>query len=1631
MILLLVLLLLVVGIAVLLTLPKVQTYLTKEVIEYVSEKSDTRIEVEDLSVDWRKGILMDELYIEDWDCDTLFYAKRLSLPINQLALLDRKLNLKGLTIESPYFRMTRDLNDKLYNFQYPLQLLLPSGEKQTVDINEEQKKAESNSGGFKFDFEFGHVHLFEPRFVMEDAYGRTFLNVRLDTLLADVNTLDIAPADTTAPILAALDQLILARPDVRLRIPPKINPDEEEEEAYDYELNFPLTPDGILIQSDLIRLSDGNFHLLSGRDTLKIKDGINFNNLAVSGIQIQAEDFQYGMDSILADLKHLSAKTGAGFELTEANAQLNMSSRHVELSDLSLKTPNSSLSHYYRMDFKSFRGFYDYTQYVKMNIKLKEKSFLTFRDINYFAPQLNDVKYIYKSRDERLDLSGQLRGRVNKLRGKDLLFKTGATYFAGDFRMDGLPDFYSTSFEVNVDRLLTDSDELRKLLVDVNIPKNFDKLGRLDFKGEFLGFPQDLVASGDLKTDLGSGKANIKLNTMNALAEYDGDLALKDFDLGKWLDREDELGRLSFNADVSGKGLDLASLYLDAKGVVQEVTFRDYTYRDVKIDGVFDQKMFDGKLVFKDDNLDIDFAGTVDFNEDMPSYHFKANVGTVDLKTLGLLSEEQLPGTLLLAGDTDLKLKGTEIDNIEGSAKFRDLKIITNGKEIFLDSLVAISYFHENRRTFTLNSDRVNANFDGDFTFKELVPSVENYLSTYFPYRFRSHPFSRHQQIDFTLSLSNPIAISKLWIPQLTELDELFARGYLNTDSRKMKLELNVPEFIIEGNEILDLELIAKSDPKQLEFDLHADTVKIKNGPTIPLPLLTGEVRNDSIDYHLEVYADTDPNRFRTSGILFANVDRLKMNLYDTELVINNKKWEAETGSFMYKNRDLFSIEDILLVQGDQSISLFSYPDEEKNNITEAYLKNIDIEEFKYIPAIENLGLAGVITVDFRLEDVFKKPFLSTTGDVLGLTFLNQKLGDAKVDVSKASTEDRVKIDLKIEDQKPYQLFAEGYYNLPLSEADGLGTLDVQLKKIKAPVSFLNAFVGSFISEVEGKLIGDLSLKGPVETPIINGKMFIRDGEAKVDYLGTKYFIDGHNVQIENNDIIFDEVLVTDGVVRKGKVKQNTATIDGKISLNDLKTITLGIDLRTEDFLFLNTTISDNETFFGKAFGSGLVRFSGPIEAINLYVNAKSNPDTRIFLPISYDSEVTTGGFYTFVQPEGYDTLFTEIDEDIDLTGFNMDFDFDITPDAEIQLIFDQQAGDIIRAKGNGDIQMNINTIGDYFFDMYGEYEVLDGDYLFTLQNVFTKYFTVDPGGKIIFNGDPYEAELDLSAIYSLNTARADLLTDSDLQLLQSVPGAVDAANKRVPIDVYLDMKGSLSLPEIAFKIKQRDNEAGEPYNLVQRKLDEMSRNDENELNKQIFGLLVFNKFMSTDRVNLDIGGTINTTLSELLSNYLSDYLNDVVSGVIPDSELNVNWRNYSGTEVGSDFGTLYQGNEFEIDFTKRMFDDRMHINVGSDIDVGQRIEEGDNVAFAADFMIVYYLTPDGKYQIKGFSKLDNDLFSGDYTKVGVSVLARQEFDNFRSFFTRKKGKKRSKKNKDQLVPTDTDNAIEPEQLEK
>ncbi len=1555
--------------------PRFQSWVVEKGIAYVENRLGTDLEVGEIDIDLFNKIALKQVYLEDKQGGTLLYADRIETSVRKLLWRESLLDIRTLEIDSIYLNLYR-LENGDFNYQFVLD-----------EFSSEDDKEETNEPSSLPDIRLDGLDIRNLRLDFMDGSEGLHVFADIPSIYLEVESMLLPSKELF------LKELAIAYPEISLykgapslvinaseQTEPEKPKDQTEKVDTIEEKSWLVKLDALFLEQAIIAYNDGPSQM--------VNDGsLNFKEILLEPLNVQVTNAVWAGDSLLASLDQFQFDEVSGFALDNVQAEIHYGQEGIYLRDLDVQTPHSKLQDQFGLQFKKWSDWSNFQKRVELDVVLKD-SYIGLKDLEFFVPYFrqNDLSDRFRLID-KIELSGRIYDNYNNLYGKDIKLKAGQfTNFAGDFHLTSRPRWDSPLIDLEVSRLETHMDDLVVFLPDVSLPSNYRKLGNITFEGRYTGFWYDFVADGYVQTELGALRPNISMQ-LEGDATYSGELQLINFQMGEFLGDTERFGLVSLNAAVEGKGLNRDIIEANMDGTIEQFAFQGYSYENLKVDGVFSKNKFDGVLSSSDENFDLDFNGSFDLRSEVPVYSFNSTVRKLNLKELKL-SEEDI--SLSFSGLVDFK--GKTLDDFIGTGNLDDLTISKDGKEYELGKFDIASDLERQERSLVLESENVDANFEGEFRFADLVRGMGHFISKYFPNRFAADEANAGllKDIKFSVDIKEPVQFGELFLKDLKEIGRGHLEGELDTESNYLDLQANLEGINFQGKQTDSLLLIAYTEKGFLHFDLSAEAFQYNEAVQVPEICIKADVKNGIMDLNASASQNESPNNLDLDALLYSKNDTFHLELKSLEATLANKNWKSEGGKIEFFDKENYSVEGIEFAseKGAVALSSLSLPDKRKN-ITQFEFDNFDLNELMGIIEKENLRVFGTLNGKGELTNIFDQPVITGDLKVDSAVIFSQHLGDVVASVVKRPGDSKLNIGGKVEGND-YEAFIGGTYDVGNKEEGIEPFLDLSVEVREFALAFMEGIIRGQISNTTGRANGDLRIYGSdLASPNIDGDLLLYGASTTIDFLQTHYSAATTKLRFDQHKIHLDDLVLYDKKL-SGK-EQNEAIANGYVDITDFGDVKVNVQIDSKNFLFLDTDRHDNDLFYGKVYAGGYVNLVGPLSDFNIDIFAKSNKGTGLKIPITDDTSVEEDRFFTFIKKgrELEDEL--EKEEEAISSNLSVNMKLELTTDAEIELIFDLQAGDIIRSRGHGEIEVGYSYDG--LFDVFGNYTIDSGDYLFTMQNVVNKNFVLQPEGTIDFFGDPYEAIIDLSAIYTAKkTSLYQLMKDTE----GTTSNNFDEMRKDlIDSEVILSLSGTLSAPEVDFQISI-DEAASSIDNNARRRLTEINTDDDkNELNRQVFGLLVFNNYLPLNQFILDNEWTseaLQTTVSEFLSNQLTSLLSATLHEISPGSDISINWKNYTA----SDLDQAYDRNEIELVFSTRFLNDRVIVDVGGNFDVGENSEEIDNQVFLSDFVIQYKITDDGKYRIKVFTKTDRDILLGTSRRSGISLYVSEEFDDFR-----------------------------------
>lgn len=1542
--------------------PTVQNYVKDYATSYLSERWDKEVHLSNIWIDYPRSIELDSLYIADEASDTLLWLEYMKGDILELSYSLKKAHFSSVQLNGLNINGVRKPDASL-NLDAILSDILP---------DETVSEDSLDTGSADWDISFQHIQSRDVDIEFIDERNESNYFLSYEQLDINANEIDINQQVIDLSSIKSKDlevNLVLS----------------EDTEYTDENASFILFPLAWDLKVNEIDIEDADISYAK-RNIVSdaYSGGIDWNDIHVLDLDLMLLNVSAGEESLVAEIDKMDFIEKGGLEVRQTQAQLKMTDKKMELTDLLLRSKASEIKDAVTFKYKSLSDFSDFVEKVRMDINLVD-SRIIYDDLAYFAPGLNDLSLKQIQKDETVKISGRLKGKTNSLGGKDLKISLAdGTQIAGSFSSQELTDPENTFLDFKLEAFKTTARSLKRLLPGVNLPSSFIKLGTMDFSGRYTGFYSDFVAYGTLNTALGEVRSDIKL-TIDGEAEYSGELNLKDFDIGAYLEQEEEIGLLTFDAKVNGRGLKLDDIEATMDGNIESFRYRGYEYTDVKLDGIFQGRQFTGDFNIEDDNIAMDFQGKFDMSGDIPSYNFSTDLRHLDLNKLNIL-----PDNYQISTKGSANMSGDDIDNFVGTAFFEDIVLTYEGEDYALDALDFESQIVNGEKVIDLKSEIAEAHFKGQFSFRDIYYAVQNVVNEYISYRFLStSKLTDGQYIDFNIEIRDPLTLTESLVPGLEELTEGSITGSVNSITNELMLDMDIPSMRYLGYQINGLEFNAYTENNQLLVDAILEDINTPDSIKVEDIDLIGRIENDELIFELTAAQDSARNSIYLDGIATVDADTINLSINDSDIKIGEEEWAATSGEIRFVDEDYLLVNELVLEKDSQRFEFDNKPLSNGKSIAHLKADAIQIQDFLAFIGDDIPDIRGELNGDMEINDLLNLPQL--TGDFIVSDFAigDEVLGDLNFIGLKKPNTDAVYVDGTL-DGEDYRVQVEGDVAYAGTEVD----MDLKATASRFDLKVLEEILDEFIYDTEGNATADLTIKGDFKNPIIDGTIRLEEGMTTVGYLKTTYASKAQDIAVRNRKLIFNRFILTDS-------EDNRAVLNGDLSFKDLDAPEIYLDINTDRFLFLNTDEPDNESFYGTVYGSGDLNFSGPFDKLEVIILAQSEKGTVINLPLEESGSLEEESFFTFINVETDSLAEKEKKYEIDLSSWLMTFNMNVTPDAEMNIIFDKAAGDIISATGDGNLRMEVNKFGD--LNIFGDYNIVEGDYLFTMQNLINKKFIIEPGSRISWSGDPYLARLDVNAQYEKNLSPYDLISDQSESLSDS---DMTLAKKRQPSRVNLKMDGILDNPDISMKLDVDEVEGGLVDLRIQNRLTEIN-NDPEKLNEQVFAVLILNQFVpysnsaSPFSSNSDLLVSSANTLSEFVSNQLSIYLTDAVSEVIPDIDINLNYQIYDTEDnVGS-----YRTNELELALGKRLLNDRLYVTLGGNLQLekgGSTDATVSNQVLAGDFLIEYNITPDGTLKVKAYNQSDYDIIAKRVNKSGIGLSLRRQYDRYSDLFRRR-----------------------------
>ncbi len=1335
------------------------------------------------------------------------------------------------------------------------------------------------------------------------------------------------------------------------------------------------------------------------QDQDSIKSGFDYNHFKLNIDEGQLKSFMLLGDTIEFDVRTLLAEDQeTKLNVKQFSSFFRISQKGMEFIGIKALVGKSIISDTIIFNYDSQLDLNDFVENVNVHAVFKN-TVINPNDLALFMPGAEKLKKPFW-------ISGIFNGRINNFKLTKMELGIDNTKLVGSLEMDGLPIINETFINVNLRKSKLDPADLAFLFTD-DVNGRLAPLGIVNLDGQFLGYPNDFVANGNFSGKLGAIKSdiNFKINEENIeKSSYSGKLGMNNFKLGQYLNDTINFQDVTLDGKIVGSGLTLQTADFQLEGKITSVGIRNYNYKNIATNAHFASELFSGFLRINDPNLQFNARGSIDLRGRKNLIKIQATLDTANLYALHISKDHVVMSTKL-----DINIKGLSLDSLIGTANLNDFFIQYKEDHLNLPSIALLATRDKQKRSLSLKTSLVDIEANGDYYFSDLYKDISTLLvelslkikndkQAIISYYAKKNSRPKSYQANIKVNLKNVKPVVSLLHIDLelspnTLLEGRFTSGYTTI----LQGYTNIKSISYQGNTFLqsDIEFTTSkiADSTSILSMASVNSEKQNFGSGVKTKNLLAEAiwNNSHIDIGLDAEQDGQDNKVRLKGYIDFLKDSTTIKLLPSQLLLLERNWNFAADNFITIIGKEWNVHNVSLENKDQSIVIKGRVSNDPSKILSFSVNQLDLA---VLNVLTNQNISGILNADIRLNNYYENPSVENDIQISNLKVNDFLIGDVIGKNKWDTLSNRFDINFMIDRLQLRTVNISGHYD-PLQTKS---PLNVTASLEKANLKLIEPFMIGIFSQIGGTISGDFTLKGQLNAPEINGEGKVSEGQLMVDYLKTMYLFTGY-IGLTPGSVYFKDIVMTDAFQHKGKLK-------GAIYHKNFNSMIIDLKANFQNFQVLNTTLRDNSLFYGQAYASGELDFSGPISNLSIKANARTEKNTRVYIPIGGTSEVVKKDFINFVNLS--DTTHTEeidvsLKNKLNLTGLTFELNLDVTPDAYCEIIIDLKAGDIIRGRGNGDLKLQLDTKGE--FNMFGPFVFTEGWYNFTLYDIINKEFHIAKGSKITWYGDPYQGIMDINASYNQMASFAPIITDITVS---SAP----QLKRRYPAQVALKLEGQMLSPQFTFDITAKDLPKSIQTDTRTVNLDFeftafKNKMDEQELKRQVFSLIILRRFSPPESFNTS--GSVVNSVSELLSNQLSYWMSQM------DQNL----------EINVDLGTMDQEafNTFQLRFSYTFLNGRLRVTGDGTFNNGSQASttNPNPSTVAGDWTVDYMLTADGKLRVKMFNRTNVNPItattgnSQNVNTTGASLIYTQTFNRLKDIW-RSNRKKQEEEDERQRV---------------
>jgi hypothetical protein len=1652
---------LVLLVVILIQVPAVQNFAKDKAVTFLQTKIHTKVEIGHISLGLPKLLVLEDVYFEDQKKDTLIAGDKLKVDITLLKLLKNKVEINEINLEGITANISRG-PDSLFNFDYIIKAFAGEQKKEvkpedttstmkfSVDkiildkINVKYKDV-TTGNDVKFllghfdtrikDFDMDKMKFTIPKINLSGVNAKiiqtpagssiaqaakvdtavkplnmdlTLGEINIDKIKVDYKSNEMAAKVDLGIFLVEMDKIDMKNQHVGIKSvkldntnagltfakPATVTKAVEKTIRKIDTLTSRTQAKGWTASLNRITLTNDNIKF--DNDAQKpLPRGLDFAHMGIKNLNTDIQDLNYTPDSISGKVNSFTFAEKSGLKINKFHTSFFYGPKSAYLKDLLVETPTSVIQKELQVGYPSIESLTKDLGKLSINANL-DGSKLGLRDVLLLMPTMASMEPFKSSPNSVIKINGRVSGQVNNLRIPNIeISGFGNTYVKASATMRGLPDVEKAYFDLTINDFRTTRTDIARLVPKGTIPPNVSVPENMDLKGTFKGTMKTFNTKMALRSSYGAVDlvAAMKSGKRKGSETYSANIKANNLNVGALTKQPQMVGFVTMKANISGTGLDPKTASLKFNGDVVSANVKGYTYRNLVMNGTAHNGAYVAKARMKDPNINFTLDAKANMNKKYPSVNATLMVDSIDLQKLNFVK-----GPMRFHGKIIADVPTADPDYLNANILATDLLVVNKGERITLDTVSLISTATADSSTLRLKTPMFYAHMAGKYKLTQIAPALQDVIDKYYNTSLGSKtPRAKvkysPQQFTFDARMVKTPLVAK-FAPDLKQLEPVLFNGSFNSTTGELIVNGAAPKVIYGTNTVNNLKLAINTGNNALNYNLTVDEIKVGSSLDLLYTSVSGNAQNNKLGISLQVRDKLKKERYRIAGQFSVLPDQYQFSFLQNGLMFDYTPWDVNPDNALFYGAKGILARNFSITNSNQVLSANSSGG--VNSPITVDFKNFRIETLTKIAQQDSLFVGGTINGNAVVSDFQKSPVFTADMKVSDFSFKGDTVGNIALKVNN-QTQNAFALQASVTG-KGNQVDLNGmYYTTPESR------FDMNLNIVNLGMKSIEGFSFGAIKNSSGNITGQLKITGTTTAPAVRGDIHFNKVAFNVAMLNSYFTMPQESITFNDEGIRFNDFTLVDST-------NNKAVISGSIYTKTYTDFKFGMNIRANNFRVINSTKADNKLFYGKLFMDTDIKVRGdmakPVVDATLTVNDKT--DFAIVLPTSDPGVEDRKGVVEFFDASAPNTDSILIARQLDslkqseVTGLDVNATVNIDKNAAFTIVVDERNGDVVHLKGEAHLSGGIDPSGKT--SLTGTYVVSSGSYNLSYATVSRK-FNFKPGSTITWTGDPTSANIDLTAIYIANVPPIDLVAN------QLTDQNSTQYKQKLPFNVNLNLRNELMKPDISFDITLPDsnyNVSSEVTTTVGTRLAQV-RQDPNELNKQVLGVLVLGHFIGDNPLQSQGGsagveGAIRSSVSGLLTDQLNNLAGDLITGV------DLNFGVTSGEDYSS--GTATNRTDLNVGLSKRFLNDRLTVSVGNNFNLegAQAGQKTSNIA--GNVSVNYKLSKDGRYTLRAYRKDEFIVIQGQVVETGIGFSLTVDYNRFREIFRKRTAQEREMRKK-------------------